>query len=212
MAHLLITSGPTRQYLDPVRYLTNASSGRMGAALAQAALELGHRVTVVSGPVEVSYPAGAEVISVLTTTEMLDAARCVFRDCDGMIGAAAPCDYMPERVESRKLTKTGEGLSLHLIETPDIVATLGAAKSPHQWVVGFALETEDARFRAIVKMSKKCCDMIVSNSAAAMNASDNSVEVLLHGGQLLKQIDGPKLTVAREILALIQEHLIGRAS
>jgi len=208
LVRILITSGPTRQYLDPVRYLTNASSGRMGAALATAALEAGHEVCIVSGPVEVDYPAGAEVFPVSTTTEMLAVARHAFQNCDGMIGAAAPCDYMPERVEPHKLAKTGRGLQLELIETPDIVATLGAAKKPHQWVVGFALETEDARFRATVKMSKKCCDMIVSNSAEAMNSERNSVEVLLKDGQVVEQIDGPKLHVARRIMALIETHLI----
>ena len=208
MARIVITSGPTRQYLDPVRYLTNASSGRMGSALVQAALDLGHEVIVVSGPVSVPYPAGAKVLPVLTTTEMLEVTSRAFEQADGLIGAAAPCDYMPERVETHKLNKTGQGLHLHLIETPDIVATLGARKRPGQWVVGFALETEDVRFRAIVKMSRKSCDMIVSNQASAMNAETNSVEVLLKGGELLKQIDGPKSSVAREILSLIDKHLI----
>jgi len=208
MARIVITSGPTRQYLDPVRYLTNASSGRMGSALVQAALDLGHDVIVVSGPVSVPYPAGANVLPVLTTTEMLEVTSREFEQADGLIGAAAPCDYMPERVETHKLNKTGQGLHLHLIETPDIVATLGASKRPGQWVVGFALETEDVRFRAIVKMSRKSCDMIVSNQASAMNADTNSVEVLLKGGELLKQIDGPKSLVAREILQLIDKHLI----
>lgn len=209
MARILITSGPTRQYLDPVRYLTNASSGRMGAALATVALQHGHDVLVVSGPVEVTYPSAAKVIPVVTTTDMMEAAVREFAECDGLIGVAAPCDYMPKHVEKNKLSKTGHGLQLELIETPDIVATLGAAKRPNQWVVGFALETEDARFRAIVKMSKKCCDMIVSNSAEAMNSEGNSVEVLLKNGQVLEQIVGPKLHVAEGIMALIETHLIG---
>ena len=98
MSRILITSGPTRQYLDPVRYLTNASSGRMGAALAAAAVEAGHQVVVVSGPVEVAYPAEAEVISVVSTEEMLAACRKVFPDCDGLIAVAAPCDYRPVAV------------------------------------------------------------------------------------------------------------------
>src|SRR5687768_6173023 len=102
MARILITSGPTRQYLDPVRYLTNASSGRMGAALAAAAIEQGHAVTIVSGPVEVSYPEQAEVIDVISTEEMLTAARDAFQECDGLIGAAAPSDYRPEHVEPQK--------------------------------------------------------------------------------------------------------------
>ena len=208
MAHILITSGPTRQYLDPVRYLTNASSGRMGTALATAALEQGHQVTIVSGPVEVEYPDRAQVIRVMTTLEMMDAAAKVFATADGLVGAAAPCDYMPRRVESAKMSKTGLPLQLELIETPDIVATLGASKKMHQWVVGFALETDDMRFRSIVKMSKKCCDMIVSNRADAMNSENNSVEIIYKDGQILEQIDGPKLAVARGILYWIAERLI----
>ena len=210
MARIVITSGPTRQYLDPVRYLTNGSSGRMGAALANAALELGHAVTVVSGPVAVEYPSAANVIDVVTTQEMLEATRTAFHAADGLIGAAAPCDYMPRQIEKHKLSKTGEGLQLSLIETPDIVATLGALKLASQWLVGFALETEDIRFRAIVKMSRKCCDMMVSNSAEAMNADDNSVEVILRDGSILGTLTGPKSEVARGILSHIQKQLIDR--
>ncbi len=208
MARIVITSGPTRQYLDPVRFLTNDSSGRMGAALAQATIDLGHEVTIISGPVSVSYPSAAKVVDVVSTHEMLEAARWAFHDSDGLIGAAAPCDYMPQQIEKHKLTKTGEGLQLSLIETPDIIATLGTSKRDHQWVVGFALETEDIRFRAIVKMSRKCCDMIVSNSAEAMNSDDNSVEVILRDGSILGQLTGPKFLVARGILFHIQKHLI----
>jgi phosphopantothenoylcysteine decarboxylase / phosphopantothenate---cysteine ligase len=210
MARIVITSGPTRQYLDPVRYLTNGSSGRMGAALAHATLELGHEVTIISGPVSVSYPSAANVVDVITTQEMLDATRLAYQSADGLIGAAAPCDYMPRHIENHKLSKTGEGLQLSLIETPDIIATLGASKRPKQWVVGFALETEDIRFRAIVKMSRKCCNMIVSNSAVAMNSDVNSVEVILRDGSIVGQLHGPKQEVARGILLQIQKHLVER--
>src|SRR5207248_1859662 len=103
MARILITSGPTRQYLDPVRYLTNASSGRMGRALAAAALELGHEVIVVSGPVAVDYPHKAEVRPIVSTEELLDTCQELFPTCDGVIGAAAPCDYRPMRVERQKI-------------------------------------------------------------------------------------------------------------
>ncbi len=211
MARIVITSGPTRQYLDPVRYLTNASSGRMGAALAQAALDLGHEVIVISGPVSIRYPSTAQVVDVVTTQEMLDATKLAFENADGLVGAAAPCDYMPKQVETHKLSKTGDVLHLALIETPDIIAKLGTAKRRDQWVVGFALETEDVRFRAIVKMSRKCCDMIVSNSASAMNSEDNSVEVILRDGTILEQITGTKPSVANGILSHIQKHLIERA-
>jgi phosphopantothenoylcysteine decarboxylase / phosphopantothenate---cysteine ligase len=210
MAQILITSGPTRQYLDPVRYLTNASSGRMGAALASAALDLGHSVTIVSGPVEVAYPAEAKVIDVVSTEDMLAAARDAFGHCDGLIGAAAPCDYRPEHVVPHKIAKTGEPLLLQLLETEDVVATLAAEKA-ERWVVGFALETDDHRLRALAKLERKRCDLMVSNGVEAMNALDNRVEILDPAGIVLREASGSKESVAREILAVIQERLIARS-
>jgi phosphopantothenoylcysteine decarboxylase/phosphopantothenate--cysteine ligase len=210
VARILITSGPTRQYLDPVRYLTNASSGRMGAALALAAIELGHDVVVVSGPVEVPYPAGAEVIPVVSTEEMLAAAREAFAGCDGLIGAAAPCDYRPERVAERKIAKTGDPLFLRLVETDDVVAALGREKGS-RWVVGFALETDDHRLRALAKLERKCCDLMVSNSVEAMNSLDNVVEILDGAGEVVQQAAGSKQVVAQAILAVIDERLIRRS-
>ncbi|MEM6329661.1 MAG: phosphopantothenoylcysteine decarboxylase [Planctomycetota bacterium] len=207
MARVLITSGPTRQHLDPVRYLTNSSSGRMGAGLAKAAAELGHDVVVVSGPVEVAYPAGCEVIPVVSTEAMLAAADEAFDRCDGLIGAAAPCDYRPVRVQDHKIAKTGSPLELHLVETDDVVATLAAKKGP-RWVVGFALETEDHRLRALAKLERKHCDLMVSNGAEAMNAVETAVEVLNPAGSVLAELSGPKDRVAAGVLALIDEHLI----
>lgn len=207
MARILITSGPTRQYLDPVRYLTNASSGRMGTALAQAALGLGHKVVIVSGPVEVEYPADAEVLPVVSTEEMLAVARDAFADCDGLIGAAAPCDYRPVHVEASKIAKTGEPLQLHLIETDDVVATLGAEKGD-RWVVGFALETEDHRLRALAKLERKHCDLMVSNGVEAMDSHDNSVEILSPAGEVLRSASGSKTVVAEQILSVIQQRLV----
>lgn len=206
MPRLLITSGPTRQHLDPVRYLTNASSGRMGRGLAAAALELGYEVVVVSGPVEVDYPKGCEVIPVVSTEEMLAAAREAFATCDGLIGAAAPCDYRPIRVEGHKIAKTGQPLQLHLVETDDIVATLAAEKG-ERWVVGFALETEDHRLRALAKLERKHCDLMISNGAEAMRSLTNKVEVLTPEGEVLAQITGLKEDVARGILKVIDERL-----
>ncbi|MFG0266292.1 MAG: phosphopantothenoylcysteine decarboxylase [Rhodopirellula sp. JB055] len=205
---ILITSGPTRQYLDPVRYLTNASSGRMGAALAGAALALGHDVVMVSGPVSVDYPDGVELINVLTTQEMLQAAGEVFKDCDGAIGAAAPCDYMPRHVSTQKLSKTGEPLQLELIETPDVIATLGQSKRDDQWVVGFALETDDRRFRATVKLERKHCDLMVSNGPEAINSSENQVELLDPSGDVIEHIRGTKEHVAQRLLHQIHHRLL----
>ncbi|HTQ38093.1 MAG TPA: phosphopantothenoylcysteine decarboxylase [Pirellulales bacterium] len=208
MARILITSGPTRQHLDPVRYLTNASSGRMGQALAQAAVDAGHEVMIVSGPVEVSYPPQCEVLPVVSTEEMLATCQKVFPQCDGLIGVAAPSDYRPVKVEEHKIKKTGEPLVLHLVETPDIVATLAVSKRPRQWVVGFALETEDQRFRAITKMQKKSCDLMVLNGPQAISALENSVEVLDRSGEIVATVSGAKEDVARKLFQLIANRLI----
>ncbi len=211
MARILITSGPTRQYLDPVRFLTNASSGLMGKSLAEAALAAGHEVVIVSGPVELSYPAAAEILSVVSTEEMLDAAREAFERCDGLIAAAAPCDYRPVHVESGKIAKTGEPLRMNLVETDDIVATLAADKG-NRWVVGFALETDDHRLKALAKLERKHCDLIVSNGVEAMHATENQVEIISPAGEVLKQVAGSKLHVAQQILAVIEDQLISRDS
>jgi phosphopantothenoylcysteine decarboxylase/phosphopantothenate--cysteine ligase len=208
MARILITSGPTRQYLDPVRYLTNASSGRMGRALALAALELGHEVVMISGPVDLDYPDNVEVVSVVSTEEMLEATGRVFPSCDGLIGAAAPCDYRPVKIQSQKIAKTGGPLQLQLIETPDVVASMGARKKPGQWVVGFALETEDQRLRALVKAEKKSCDLMVLNGPQAMHSLDNDVEILNRSGAIVQSLSGSKEEVARGILRVVQTELV----
>jgi phosphopantothenoylcysteine decarboxylase/phosphopantothenate--cysteine ligase len=207
MARILITSGPTRQYLDPVRYLTNGSSGRMGQALAEAAVAAGHDVTVVTGPVDVKYPAAARVVPVVSTEEMLDACLGIFPGCDGLIAVAAPCDYRPRAVARHKIRKTGGPLELHLVETPDVVARLGAVKQS-QWLVAFAMETEDPRMRAMQKLERKRCDLIVLNGPAAMHAATTQVEVLGPQGQVLAAPCGGKRHVAREIMRIIEEQLL----
>ncbi len=180
----------------------------MGAALARAAIDSRHDVVLVSGPVQVDYPAGAEVIWVRTTDEMLEAASAQFAGCDGMIGAAAPCDYMPRVVSAQKLSKTGEPIRLELIETPDVVARLGQCKRADQWVIGFALETEDRRFRAIVKLQQKHCDLMVSNGPQAIDSHENEVELLAPDGEVLAKISGSKEHVAAELLREIDDRLI----
>jgi len=180
----------------------------MGAALAEAALAMGHQVTVISGPVVVEYPQAATVVPVVTTDEMLQAAKSKFRECDGVIGAAAPCDYMPYTVRAQKISKTGQPLMIELIETPDVVASLGQCKRPDQWVVGFALETEDQRFRAIVKLERKHCDLMVSNGPSAIDAATNEVELLNPAGDVLASIQGSKTDVASQLLAEIDARLI----
>jgi phosphopantothenoylcysteine decarboxylase / phosphopantothenate---cysteine ligase len=207
MSRILITSGPTRQYLDPVRYLSNASSGRMGRAMAEAAIRAGHQVAVVSGPVELAYPDGVEVIPVVSTEDMLAACLRLFPECDGLIGVAAPCDYRPVQVAARKIRKNGSPLRLELVETPDIVATLAEIKKA-QWMVAFALETEDRRMRAMQKLEQKSCDLIVVNGPAAMHSHETDVEVLDRSGCVVGRWAGSKETAAAGILQVIQERLI----
>jgi phosphopantothenoylcysteine decarboxylase / phosphopantothenate---cysteine ligase len=207
---ILITSGPTRQYLDPVRFVSNASSGTMGRELAQAALDLGHDVVVVSGPVKISYPVAAHVIDVETTEQMLFACLREFPSCDGLIGAAAPCDYRPIEIANHKIRKTGQPLSLVLVETDDIVATLGQKKRHDQWTVGFALETEDAHFRAVTKLQKKMCDLVAVNSPQAIDAEENSISVLNPAGEVVLETSGSKSMVAKLLLDYISSHLIKR--
>jgi len=182
----------------------------MGRALARAAIDSGHQATIVSGPVHVEYPPEATVVPVVTTDEMLAAANEAFIRCDGLIGAAAPCDYRPVEVEPNKIKKTGQPLRLNLIETPDVVATLGAGKNG-RWVVGFALETEDVRFRALTKLQRKSCDLMVLNGPQAMEATDNEVEIIDAAGSVLESLRGSKEEVAHGILRLIQQRLIDSA-
>lgn len=207
MSRILITSGPTRQHLDPVRYLTNASSGQMGSALAAAVLEAGHEAVVVSGPVDIDYPGRAEVIPVLSTEDMLEACLEAFPTCDGLIAAAAPCDYRPVKVATNKIRKTGGLLRVHLVETPDVVALLNSVKTS-QWMVAFALETEDQRMRALQKLERKSCDLVVLNGPGAMHAADAEVEVIDPAGNVLAAASGPKQEVAREIFQVIRQKLI----
>ena len=151
------------------------------------------------------------MIPVVSTEEMLTAACHEFRTCDGLIAAAAPCDYRPQQIASEKIAKTGEPLLLQLIETPDIVATLGAQKRPDQWLVGFALETNDQHIRAMVKLEKKSCDLMVLNGPQAIDAETSHVEVMDRQGRILETFEGPKQQVAQRIFQVIQHRLIERA-
>ena len=207
MSRILLTSGPTRQYLDPVRYLSNGSSGRMGKALAEAALQSGYEVVIVSGPVDVGYPEAARVVPVTSTEEMLAACLDVFPQCDGLIAAAAPCDYRPKVVASQKIRKTGGTLEVQFVETPDIVARLGAIRTS-QWMVAFALETEDLRMRAMQKLERKKCDLIVVNGPASMHAVDTKVEVIDARGEVVAAAAGSKRQVAKAVLRVIETRLM----
>lgn len=207
--HILITAGPTREYLDDVRYLSNASSGRMGYALAEAALAAGHEVHLISGPVALPPPPGADVVAVETTDQLLAACDAVWNDCDGVIATAAVCDYRPASRFPGKLAKTGVSLELELVETADVLAELGRKKG-RRWIVGFALESEEfAHVNALRKLKEKNCDAIVLNRPTAIGSEDNSVEVINGAGQTVARFAGRKTTIAGELIAWIGVTLVG---
>jgi phosphopantothenoylcysteine decarboxylase/phosphopantothenate--cysteine ligase len=207
MAKILLTAGPTRAYLDDVRYLTNASSGRMAKALAEAALARGHAVTIVSGPVSVSYPRKARVVPVVTTAEMLAAALAELPKCDGVIAAAAPCDFQPVRRLPGKIPRAAAGLTLELEATTDVIATL-AAKSPRrQWFVAFALEPGGDPRRAFAKIEAKRCDLIVVNDVAALDAADTAVAVYDRSHACVGKQRGTKRAVAGWLVRMVESRL-----
>ena len=202
---ILVTAGPTREYLDDVRYLSNASSGRMGYAIAQAARDLGWEVVLISGPVDVVPPAGCEVRQVITTEEMRNAAVKEFPGCDGVIAAAAVCDYKPRERITGKLSKTGGPVMLEMIETDDVLAELGAMKGS-RWVVGFALEAQNPRENALQKLRRKNCDWIVLNQPTAIGSEFNEVELLDGQGETVHAWTGRKKDVAEDLIKWLDQN------
>jgi phosphopantothenoylcysteine decarboxylase / phosphopantothenate---cysteine ligase len=203
---ILVTAGPTREYLDDVRYLSNDSSGRMGYALAEAARDAGHDVLLVSGPVHLPLPRGCETVRVNTTAEMRDACVARFAQCDGVIAAAAVCDYKPLNRVAGKIAKTGGAITFEMIETDDVLAELGRRKDG-RWVLGFALEATNARENALQKLRAKNCDWIVLNGPSAIGAENNSVEMLDGSGQVVTKFAGTKPEVAGHLIAWIDSHV-----
>ncbi|MBD3676468.1 MAG: phosphopantothenoylcysteine decarboxylase [Planctomycetaceae bacterium] len=203
---ILITAGPTREYLDDVRYLSNASSGRMGYAIADAALQAGHEVVLVTGPVALEPPAGCEVHHIETTDDLLNSCVKLFPSCDGVIAVAAVCDYRPvERVRG-KITKTGTAVTFEFIETADVLAELGKHKE-NRWIVGFALESQDPRENAMRKLKMKNCDCIVLNDTSAIAADANDVEVLNPNAETVAQFRGAKPEVAVKLFRWIESQI-----
>ncbi len=206
--HILISSGPTEEQLDPVRVITNRSSGKMGAALARAALLMGARVTVVNGPAQAPLPSGAKVISVKSALEMQKALEEQFDSADVCIMAAAVSDYRPVQVSETKIQRNESGkLTLELIPNPDIAAGLGMRKS-RQFLVGFSLESGDGLERASRKMKKKNCDMMVFNRAEdALGKDCTTITLLFADGRTEVCLPMDKQQAAEVILRSIAESL-----
>ena len=204
----LITAGPTREPLDPVRYLSNRSSGKMGYAMAEAAVRDGHEVIVISGPVHLPPPTGATVIRVRTSDEMFEAAERNVSGCDVVVMCAAVADYKPAVVQKEKMKKDANSLSLDLIPTRDILSTLGRTHRSYL-LVGFAAETADLEKNARAKLERKNCDAIVANdvsrSDSGMETDENEVTVFFRDGQKQEITRADKKIVARALIKIFAQ-------
>ncbi|MDO5378184.1 MAG: bifunctional phosphopantothenoylcysteine decarboxylase/phosphopantothenate--cysteine ligase CoaBC [Clostridia bacterium] len=186
---VMVTAGPTREALDPVRYLSNRSSGKMGYAIAQAARERGAQVTLLTGPVAIPAPQGVEIVPFTTTMELLECAKARADGQDVIIQAAAPADYRAREIAAQKIKKQGgAGLTLELVENPDVAATLGERKRSGQTFVGFAAETQDAIAHAEDKLVRKNLDLIVANDVtrpgAGFDVDTNIVTMITRSAQM----------------------------
>ena len=185
---VMVTAGPSREALDPVRYISNRSSGKMGYAIAQAAQKRGAEVTLLSGPVAIEAPLGVKLVPFTTTQELLDRASELARAQDLLIQAAAPADYRAKEIAPQKIKKQGgEPMTFTLVENPDVAATLGKAKRSGQVFVGFAAETNDVLAHARDKLARKNLDMIVANDVtrpgAGFDVDTNIVTLITKDGQ-----------------------------
>ena len=181
--HVLVTAGPTREPLDPVRFITNRSSGKMGYAIAEAAQKRGAQVTLVSGPVSIAVPGGVALVSVQSTEDLLERMTELAPQQDIVIQAAAPADYRAETVAPQKMKKKGDkGLTLNLVPTPDVARAVGEMKREGQTLVGFAAETENLTDNAQKKLDSKNLDMIVANDVTKPGAGfdvDTNIAMLI---------------------------------
>jgi phosphopantothenoylcysteine decarboxylase/phosphopantothenate--cysteine ligase len=213
--NFLITAGPTREPLDPVRYLSNRSSGRMGYALAEAALAQGHAVTLISGPVGLKAPEGARVVNVEAAQQMWEAARASIEQeqPDIAILSAAVADYRPARVEAQKIKKQADSLTLELERTPDILGAMRAVFGFRGTLVGFAAETENLVPNAQSKLHRKGCDMIVANDVSrtdiGFDGADNEV-ILCYSDGRAEHV--PKMTKQALAVILIEKCIALRPS
>jgi phosphopantothenoylcysteine synthetase/decarboxylase len=215
---ILITAGGTREYIDPVRFISNASSGKMGYALARAALKAGHKVIFIAAPTSQKPPAEAKLINVETAAQMFEAVKKYFARCDCLIMAAAVADYTPARPASTKIQKSGKSLTIKLKPTADILKWAGKqkqlncqrAKERSKTVVGFALEDKAVRVRAEKKLKDKSLDMIVANTPAAIGADKVNVQIKIPNSSWLEFQNATKSATANKIIRLVEKlHLTG---
>ncbi len=202
----VITAGPTREPLDPVRYLSNRSSGKMGYAIAAAALAEKHQVALIAGPVALADPLGATVTRVTTGEEMFTAVSAQLAACDVLVMCAAVCDYKPAHYSPGKLPKEREPFALPLVPTRDLLASLTTPK-PACFVVGFAAETEELERNAARKLREKNCDLLVANDVSqpglGMESDENELLIFYPDGATKKLPRAKKTVLARALLKII---------
>ena len=205
---LMISAGPTREAIDPVRFITNHSSGKMGYALAEAAVSAGYDVILVSGPVNLKQPDGlAKFVPVISAADMADAVKSRFPGVDAFISCAAVADYRPVEIAAQKIHKQNGDMILHLERTEDILLSLGGMKKAHQTLIGFAAETEDLRARALSKMERKNLDWIAANTVGVpgrgFQADTNAVTLYARTGEVFDFPLVDKKTLAAQMLKTI---------
>jgi phosphopantothenoylcysteine decarboxylase/phosphopantothenate--cysteine ligase len=210
----LITAGPTREPIDPVRYISNRSSGKMGYAIAEAALTEGHDVTLISGPASVEPPRNANLIPVSTSDEMFEAVHRDADKCDICVLCAAVADYKPANVSSTKIKKRGAKFSLELIPTRDILDSLGHKQDRQFVLIGFAAETDHVEENAAKKLRAKNCDIIVANDVSGadsgMESDVNEVIILFRDGEKTKISRAPKKNIARDLVKIFSNFVTKR--
>jgi phosphopantothenoylcysteine decarboxylase/phosphopantothenate--cysteine ligase len=201
----LITAGPTREPIDPVRYLSNRSSGKMGYAIAEAALAANHEVVLVSGPASLPVPVGARCVPVTTSDQMHDAVHQNLPGCDVLVMCAAVADYKPAKASPQKIKKGAAGLILELVPTRDILSSIEPDRD--FLVVGFAAETNDLEENTRKKLRDKNCDMVVGNDVSrgdsGMESDENEVTIFFRNGEITKISRTSKKNIARELVKIV---------
>nr|WP_314531566.1 bifunctional phosphopantothenoylcysteine decarboxylase/phosphopantothenate--cysteine ligase CoaBC [uncultured Fusobacterium sp.] len=197
---ILITSGRTKENIDPIRYLSNNSSGKMGYALAQAGVDLGAEVTLISGPTNLEVPNGLkDFVTVESALDMYKVVDSYFEDTDIFIACAAVADYRPKEYQNKKIKKSDDNLIIELVRNPDILFEMGKKKK-NQFLVGFAAETNDIKENALKKLEKKNLDIIVANNANVMGKNQNTVELIKKDKSSIEFNQKNKMELAYDIL------------
>ncbi len=211
--NIVVTAGGTKERIDPVRYISNDSSGKMGIAIARAAQNAGANVTLVVGSVSVKLPSGVKILKIESSTELLEETQKAFSSADALIMSAAVADFRPKRVVDHKIKKTADNdnLSIELVKNPDILKTLGSNKQDNQVMIGFAAETNDLIENAVKKIKNKNLDLIVANDVSdkriGFNSNDNQVTYIFKDGKQVKSELASKDIIAKQIVDIMSQLL-----